>query len=164
MNWAFIIRVGLIIAIITSLVGYAVYATYQIMVKKGIDGDRVELQAISSFEMNQRHGTIADVPAAYRALDGKKIWLEGEVKPNTFMVMGSTTRFEICYSVQRCCVGTEPKAQHFVMCKLGGGQKMMVGDGQRVKVFGTFHVKVIRDEGGIIQSVYQMDVEKAEQA
>jgi len=164
MNWAFMVRVGLIMAIIAALVGYAAYSTYQILVKKGISGDRVELFAISSFEMNQRHGTIADIPPAYRALDGKKIWLEGEVKPNTFMVSGSVTRFEICYSVQKCCFSGEPKAQHFVACTLSGGQKIRVGDADRVRVYGTLHVKVIRDEGGLIQSVYQMDVERAEPA
>ena len=49
-NWAFVMRVGLIVAIIGSLVGYAAYAAWQVLHKKGISGDEVDLLTISSFE------------------------------------------------------------------------------------------------------------------
>ncbi|MEZ0263381.1 MAG: hypothetical protein ACAI43_01545 [Phycisphaerae bacterium] len=162
-NWAFVVRVGLISAIIAGLVGYAAYSTYRMMTKSALSGDEVDLLMISSFEMSQQFGTIADVPPAFRALSGKKVKMEGELTPTSFQTIGATGEFDICYSVQKCCYSAEPKAQHFVKCRPAPGVKLKVPVDGRVRVYGTLTVNVIR-EGGKVQSVYQMEIERVDPA
>jgi hypothetical protein len=54
------------------------------------------------------------------------------------------------------------KVQHFVACTAGGRpMPNYVYDGT-VRVYGTLHIKVIKNETGAIDSIFQMDVERLE--
>src|SRR3954451_19426510 len=94
-NWAMVARVGLVVALVLALVGYALKVTYESVIQGGVvaSGDHfnVELKQMSNFEMDQLNGTVADVPQRYRELDGKKIMLEGEVAPGG-MTSGDSTK------------------------------------------------------------------------
>ena len=165
-NWGVIARVGLVVALVLALVGYAAKVTYESVIQKGVvnAGDHfdVELKAMSNFEMDQANGTVADVPEPYRKLDGKKVALVGEVAPIGNTAGDKVSSFTLCYSVARCCFGGPPKPQHFVACKVpGGNQVTNYVNGPTVKVYGTLHVNVIHDAGAVT-SVYQMDVERVE--
>jgi hypothetical protein len=165
-NWGVIARVGLVVALVLALVGYAAKVTYESVIQGGVvsAGDHfdVELKAMSNFDMDQTAGTVADVPERYRKLDGKKVALVGEVAPIGDTAGDKVSKFTLCYSVARCCFGGPPKPQHFVACKVPGGNEVTnyVG-GPPVKVYGTLHVNVIH-AGGAVSSVYQMDVERVE--
>jgi len=165
-NWGMLVRVGIVVAMILALVGYAVKVTYESVIKGGVvnEGDyyKVELKAMSNFEMDQRAGTLADIPQRFRELNGKKVLLEGEVAPIGDTAGDKVNRFTLCYSVARCCFGGPPKVQHFVACEVPGGNRVTnyVG-GPPVKVFGTLHVNIVND-GGAISRVFQMDVERVE--
>jgi hypothetical protein len=163
-NWGMLVRVGIVVAMILALVGYAVKVTYESVIQGGVvnEGDyyKVELKAMSNFEMDQRAGTLADIPERFRNLDGKKVLLEGEIAPGGFSATNKFNDFSLCYSVAKCCFSGPPKVQHFVACEVPRGQKVTI-DGPRVKVFGTLHVNVVND-GGAISRVYQMDVERVE--
>jgi hypothetical protein len=165
-NWGMFVRVGIVMALVLALVGYAVKVTYESVIKGGVvnEGDyyKVELKAMSNFEMDQRAGTIADVPERFRNLNGKKVLLEGEVAPIGNTAGDKVGKFTLCYSVARCCFSGPPKVQHFVACEVPGGHRVTnyVG-GPPVKVFGTLHINVVND-GGEISRVFQLDVEHVE--
>jgi hypothetical protein len=140
--------------------------TYESVIQGGVvnagDYYQVELQQMSGFEMSQDQGTVADVPERFRKLDGQKVLLEGEVAPGGFTAASKVTGFSICYSVAKCCVSSAPKVQHFVDCRVPPGKAVTnYMNASRVRVLGTLHVRVIRNEAGI-SSVFQMDVDRIE--
>lgn len=164
-NWSMVVRVGLVSAVILGLVGYALKVTYESVIQGGVvsagDHYKVELKQMSSFEMDQVSGTVADVPPRFRELDGKRVILEGEVAP-TAEGADKIRSFLLCYSVQQCCFTGPPKAQHFVKCSSPTGR--LVPNYYRsgtIRVSGTLHVKVIKDAGAI-QSVFQLDLDRIE--
>ncbi len=161
-----IVRVGLVTGLVLALVGYAVKVTYESVIQGGVvnagDYYKVELKAMSNFEMDKVAGTVADVPERFRKLDGKKVLLQGEVAPTNDDAGSKVNRFSLCYSVAKCCFGGPPKPQHFVVCTVRDGKQVTnyLG-GPTIQVFGTLHVNVINN-GGIVSSVYQLDVERVE--
>jgi hypothetical protein len=163
-NWSFITRVGLVVGVVALLVGFALYESFVIIWKGGVinKGDyfEVDLKSMSNFDMDQEKGTILDVPERYRTLDGKKVLLQGEVAPANDGAGSKVDRFQLCYSVAKCCFSGPAKVQHFVDCRSSDGKKMPnYFDAGRVEVYGTLHVRVLNVEGRV-QSVFQMDVER----
>jgi hypothetical protein len=161
-NWSMYVRIGLIVGIVLFFVGYALKETFNLIWQGGVV-DRgqyfeVDLKSMSNFEMDQRMGTLADIPEHYRKLDGKKVLLQGEMAPADFS-LGRGSDFLLCYSVAKCCFGGPPKVQHFVSCKVAKNVRELPGG--QMKVFGTLHVKV-KKEGELITSIYQLDVENVE--
>src|SRR5918993_3706463 len=150
--------------VVLLLVGYPMYVYVDSAVSGGIkeagDGYKaVELQAMSSFLFDQNKGTIDDVPAKWRELDGQKVILEGEM----WQPMSAGDRldsFELVYSISKCCTSGPPQIQHFVHSKVAEGKKVDYYYGL-VRVRGTLHVDVKRDAGKVV-SVYQFDVEDVE--
>jgi len=161
-NWGVIVRVGVVLALILALVGYAMKVTYESVIQGGVvnagDFYKVDLKSMSNFEMNQSTATLDDIPQRFRELDGKKVLLEGEIAPTGYEAGPKATKFSLCYSVAKCCFGGPPKVQHFVACSARAGQDVSA---PRVQVFGTLHVKVLND-GGNVTSIYQMDVDRVE--
>jgi hypothetical protein len=165
-NWGMYARVGVIVGLVLFFVGFALKETFNLIWRGGVV-DRgqyfeVDLKSMSNFEMDQRIGTLADIPDHYRKLDGKKVLLQGELAPADF-ALGRGSNFLLCYSVAKCCFGGPPKVQHFVSCKVAKDTKRLpdwMWNGQ-IKVFGTLHVQV-KKEGGLITSIYQLDVENVE--
>jgi hypothetical protein len=165
-NWAMAARVGVVVALVLALVGYALKVTYESVIQGGVvsSGDhyRVELKQMSNFEMDQTLGTVADVPERFRNLDGKKVVLEGEVAPGGISAGDMVKQFSLCYSVAKCCFGGPPRVQHFVACSAGGRPMPNYDGAGPVRVFGTLHIKVIKTDVGTIASIFQMDVERIE--
>jgi hypothetical protein len=165
-NWAMAARVGVVVALVLALVGYALKVTYESVIQGGVvsSGDhyRVELKQMSNFEMDQANGTVADVPERFRNLDGKKVVLEGEVAPGGMSSGDMVKQFSLCYSVAKCCFGGPPRVQHFVACSAGGRPMPNFDGAGPVRVFGTLHIKVYKTDVGTIDSIFQMDVEHIE--
>jgi hypothetical protein len=165
-NWSFITRVGLVVGVVMLLVGFALYESFVIIWKGGVlnKGDyyEVDLKSMSNFDMDQLRGTTMDVPERYRSLDGKKVLLQGEVAPTNMSSGSKVDRFQLCYSVAKCCFSGPAKVQHFVDCRAPQGKLLPNYDGAgQIQVYGTLHVKVL-NAGGKIQSVFQMDVERVQ--
>jgi hypothetical protein len=161
-----IARVGLVVGLVLALVGYAAKVTYEQVIQGGIvhrgDFDEVDLKSMSNFDMDQVRGTVADVPPQFRALDGKKVLLVGEVAPTNDTASNKISKFSLCYSVAKCCYGGPPKVQHFVACRVPAGRTVTnYVNGPAVKVFGTLHVKAESD-GDTVTSIYQLDVDRVE--
>ena len=77
-------RMIFFIAFIALLVGYPVYWMVKMQVTGGIEKvaggyTYVDLKAMSTFTFDQNNGTINDIPAKWRELDGKKVVLHGEM-------------------------------------------------------------------------------------
>lgn len=164
------LRMVIFFAVILIPIGYVVYLFADTWLSHGIWDARdqrygaykkVDLKAMSLFEMNQISASDADIPGEYRALDGKRVMLVGE------QYLGSRSRgpqleFDLVYSISKCCFNGPPKIQHFVKCRAVPGKNIEYYSGL-VKVVGTLHVGV-RTENGRVGSVYRMDVESVEAA
>jgi hypothetical protein len=160
-NFRMIIFAGVVLC----LVGTPVYLYFDSVFSGGIHnrGDylEVDLKAISNFPFDKNNGKITDVPKAWRELDGKRVVLEGEiVSPDS--ASPRISRFDLCYSIAKCCMTGVPQIQHFVKSTVVNNGKAPYYSGL-VRVTGTLHVDVKKDDLGQVASVYQMDVERVEQ-
>jgi len=164
------LRMVIFFAVILIPIGYVVYLFADTWLSHGIwDANdsrygsykKVDLKAISLFQMNQISATNADIPSEYRALDGKRVMLVGEQYLSNRAV-GPQLEFDLVYSITKCCFNGPPQIQHFVKCKALSGKNIEYYAGL-VKAVGTLHVGV-QIENGRVSSVYRMDVESVEPA
>jgi hypothetical protein len=164
------LRMVIFFGVILIPIGYMVYLFADTWRTHGIWDARderygsykkVDLKAMSLFQMNQNYATNADIPAEYRALDGKRVMLVGEQYLSE-QSRGSQVKFDLVYSISKCCFNGPPQIQHFVKCTSMPGKKIETYVGL-VKAVGILHVGV-QVENGRVVSVYRMDVESVEPA
>jgi hypothetical protein len=163
-------RMVIFFAVILIPIGYMVYLFADTWRSHGIwdasdarygSYKKVDLKAMSLFQLNQTYATDADIPAEYRALDGKRVMLVGE-QYVTGRSRGSQVEFDLVYSIAKCCFNGPPQIQHFVKCKPMPGKNIETYVGL-VKAVGILHVGV-QIENGRVASVYRLDVESVEPA
>lgn len=119
---------------------------------------QVDLKAMSTFSFDQQNGTIDNVPQKWRALDGQKVVLYGEIWEPYSAGDGKLAGFDLCYSISACCFTGPPQIQHFVKCRVEPGRTAQHHN-KLVKVTGTLRVDVKRDaESNKVSQVYAMDV------
>jgi hypothetical protein len=146
------------------VIGYPIYIYLDNIISGGIHDlgngmKKVDLKSMSSFVFDQTGGTISDVPEKWRALDGQRIVLEGEMVPPSLSARGGTGKFELVYSVQKCCFSGVPQIQHFIQCTVPSGAEVPFLAGL-VRVAGTLRVDVTRDpETNAINGVFHLAVE-----
>ena len=164
------LRMVIFFAVILIPIGYMVYLFADTWRSHGIWDARderygsykkVDLKAMSLFQMSQISATDADIPVEYRALDGKKVMLVGE-QYVTGRSRGAQVEFDLVYSIAKCCFNGPPQIQHFVKCRPMPGKEIETYAGL-VKAVGILHVGV-QIENGRVGSVYRMDVESVEPA
>ncbi len=157
-------RIILFIAIILGVLGYPIFLLVQGALTHGISkrGDHfaADLKQIGFFELNPQTATINDVPADYRALDGKRVSLEGFMYPTT-QSGDRVSEWQLVYNIQKCCFNGPPKAQERVFAATRDGHFVDYSNGM-IRMLGTLHVEVRKDPAGNIASVYTMDVDKVE--
>ena len=156
------VRVIAFIFVIALLIGYPLkeFIFYK-PIKAGDNGFmQVDLKGISLFPFDQEKGKLEDVPADFRALDGKKVVVVGEMW-QPYSAGQSVGGFQLVYSIAKCCFNGPPQIQHFVQAKVVPGAAVQYY-GSQVKVSGIMHVKVTHDEDGKITGVYHIDVENVE--
>jgi hypothetical protein len=149
------------IATLVFLFGYPAYLYVDTLITGGITqrGDLlvVDLKALSSFEMDQDSGTSDDIPQRYRALDGKRVLLTGQMW-DPYTASGKIRAFTLVYSISNCCFNGPPRVQHFIQATVPAGKDIDYSP-DFVDVVGTLHVGV-QSAAGHVQSVYRIDVEK----
>jgi hypothetical protein len=118
----------------------------------------VDLKAMSSFDMDQVNAKMEDIPARYRALEGQKVLLIGEMWAPQEAGEGRLSYFVLVYSKTKCCFSGPPLAQHFVDANVMRGASVYYYD-TPVRVWGKIHIS-IRKDAGVIKSIYHVDVEK----
>ena len=157
------LRLIAFLAIVLLLIGYPAYLFLDTKFNHGIWNvqdergalKKVDLKTISEFEMSQTNATDAMIPTEWRALDGQRVMLEGEMVMN--QAVGGSSDFDLCYSIAKCCFAGPPKIQHFVKSKMPEGKQAPFISGL-VQVKGKLHVGIERD-GPNVLSVYRLDVE-----
>jgi hypothetical protein len=162
----FNLRVILFVGVILFIFGSIAWKFLDTALTSGIHDKGsyvdVDLKTMSDWEMDPVIATDKSIPAEFRALDGKRVQLVGEIAPG-MIARGAMAQFDLVYSVQKCCFVGSPKIQHFIKCTVPAGAKAEMSSGQ-VKVVGTLHVGIVRDpeNENRITSVYRVDVESVE--
>jgi hypothetical protein len=158
------VRMIIFAAVVLLIVGYPAWVYIDSEISNGIHNagngyKSVDLKQMSSFSFDQNVGRLEDIPQKWRDLNGQKVILVGEMwAPNA---AGPTTdKFDLCYSIQKCCFSGPPQVQHFVNARPVKGLSPNFNT-VLVQVKGTLHVNV-KSEEGKIASVYQLDVESVE--
>ena len=138
------------------------FVTYNGGVRHTSEGEVVDLKALGSFTpLDPQNGTLRDVPEKWRALDGKKVVLEGKMF-SSLVGASELNEFEFVYDIQMCCFRGPPIPQERVFVHVPSGRMTPYIDGV-AKIVGTLHVKIERNKiDGSIVSVYTMDMDKAE--
>lgn len=157
------LRIIVFVLAIGVIVGFPVYLFVDSVVSGGVkdrgDYKEVDLKAMSDFPFDQTRGTIEDIPGRFRQLDGERILVTGEIwAPNS--TSPQLNNFELVYSISQCCFSGPPQIQHFVEATVPQGTVPYYRG--LVKVLGTLHVTVERDDTGRIARVYRMEVEHVE--
>jgi hypothetical protein len=160
-------RMLIFAGIVLFLLGWPVYTFLSESLTGGIHNrgaySEVNLKAMGQFDFDPTGGRISDVPPMYRALDGHKVLLEGEIYAPTD-AGSNLTNFQLVYSIQKCCFNGPPRVQERVFCTVPNGSLKMV-DGVYHKVFGTLHVTCRTDaKTGLVDEVYHLDAEHVEPA
>lgn len=153
-------RVILFAVAIAVIVGYPVYIYVDTALSGGIkdrgEYKEVDLKAMSDFPFDATNGSETDIPPQFRALDGQKILVRGEMYDARGT--GDTVRnFVLVYSISKCCYSGPPKVQHWVQAR-AANDSITYYNGL-VEVLGTLHVDLKRENGQVTQ-VYRMDVER----
>jgi hypothetical protein len=156
------LRVIIFSLVVLAVIGMPVYWFVEEAITGGIidrgDYKEVNLQAMSLFKFDQENGKLEDIPEKWRALDGQKVLLMGEMwAPNSSS--SDITKFDLVYSISKCCNSGPPQIQHFVKSTVTGNRTVPFYN-QRVEVTGVLHVKIKKNDAGGIESVYTLDVEK----
>ncbi len=158
-----IARVALLVLIVLVPLGALGYIYWDFQRTGGIqalpDGYKlVDLKAMTTFDFDQQNGTAAQIPDRWRALDGEKVVLEGEMFTSR-SATGTVDSFDLVYSIANCCYGSEPQVQHFVKSEAIGDPVKFYRVPVRAK--GTLRVDVQKSEGRVA-SVFHLDVEDVE--
>jgi hypothetical protein len=126
---------------------------------------QVDLRTLQSFEFDPAVGTVNDIPSAFRKLDGRRVMIKGLMySPQDAGQQG--VEFQFIDSVPHGGPGGPPLVQERVYGHVPniGGPVSLFDMYTPARVYGVFHVRVVRDETGTIHSVYDMDVERTERA
>lgn len=158
------VRMIVFAAIVLVPLGFFTYWYLSVALTGGIRDagngyKEVELMSMVTFPFDQKYGTIEDVPKKYRALDGQKVILTGEMVPMQ-SAAPEINSFSLVYSVAKCCYSGEPQVQHFIHSTVKGNEEVPYYAGL-VRAYGTLHVDV-KKTAGKVDSVFQFDVEKVE--
>jgi hypothetical protein len=116
----------------------------------------VNLKALGRFPFDEQSGKVTDVPRDFRALDGKKVALQGFMF-TTNSAGPEVSNCQLVWNVQKCCFGGPPLVQERVFLEAPQDRKIYRYDMYTlVNVTGTLHVKVDKNSQGTVTSVYTM--------
>ena len=155
-------RMVVFLAVIGAPIGWIVYQYVAAALNGGVhqtaEGAEVDLKALGNFPFDDHAGTVANIPPKWRALDGKKVILEG------FMYAGMSAsdeinNFQFVYNIQKCCFGGPPRVQERVFVTVPNGGAVPYY-GSLVRCSGTLHVGVHKNDGGVTDTVFTMDLQK----
>ena len=151
------------IAVVCLPVAWMTYTFIKLSVSSGIEqvGDykQVDLKSMGNFPFDDTFDTEQAVPEVYRKLDGQKVLLIGRMYVD-FTAEPTVDRFQLVYNIANCCFNGPPRVQERVFAHVpAGSNKKMPVYADMTEVYGTLHVRTLREKGHVI-SLYDMDVEK----
>lgn len=156
-------RMVLLVAVICLPVAWMTYTFIKLTVSSGIEQvgnyKQVDLKSMGNFPFDDTADDERTVPEVYRKLDGQKVLLIGQMYVD-FTAEPLVDRFQLVYSIQNCCFNGPPKVQERVFAHVPeGSTKKMPVYGGLTEVYGTLHIKAVKEKGRVV-SLYDMDVEK----
>jgi hypothetical protein len=122
---------------------------------------RVDLKALGDFTLDPERGTISDVPARFRELDGRRIEADGFMWDVT-ATGNRVRRFQFVYEI-RSSFGRPPLVQERIFATVPRWRGIAYLP-DLCRLYGTLHVNVVHDASGVVTSVFTMDVEPADDA
>src|SRR2546423_8602727 len=156
------LRLFLFLAVVAAPFIWGAYVGAQYLLNGGVTdlGDRkkVDLKSLGFFNFDAHNGSINEVPAQFRKLDGQRVELEGFMYDPSRAVR--VNNFQFVYNVSKCCFNGPPLVQERVFAHTAPGKSIPFTSAY-VQLIGTLHVKVEKNEVGDVSSVYTMDVERA---
>lgn len=111
----------------------------------------VDLRTLGEFDFNESSGTESDIPVLLRKLDGKRVSVQGMMWDLRSSGPASS-RFQLVYSLRQSHRGP-PLVQERIFVHGTGGRPIQWFD-QLVRVRGTFHAHMRRDDTGAIREVF----------
>jgi hypothetical protein len=122
---------------------------------------QTDLKALGNFAFDPTNGTVANVPLPSRALNGRRVVLEGFMYDPQSAADGKT-EFQFVYNPTPYW-GGPPSLQERVYAHVAADSPVPLYDMYTfARVYGVLHVRVVRDDAGRIRSVFDLDVERAE--
>lgn len=116
---------------------------------------RIDLKALGYFYLDSERGSIDNVPAQIRKLDGQKVALDG------FMFSrGGSARLHDFQLICRFDSHGPPLPQQRVF--VHSPVELRYIDGE-CRALGTLHVRIEKNETGTITSVFRMDLDKCQE-
>ena len=160
------LRMIIFAGVLLVLIGFPIYTYIDSAVHGGVKnaGDHVEvdLKAMGNFPFDPVNGTVNDIPSKYRALDGKRVLLQGEVY-DPYEAGDKMTQFQLVYSIAKCCFGGPPKVQERVFAYVPKNMEVENLTMRFARVTGTLHIGTRKPQGSNeIGTLYTLDVEKVE--
>lgn len=158
-NW----RLPLLLAVAAAPFVYFAYLAIDQAAFGGVHQEKdlavVDLKSLGYFVFSGKYGTLSDVPARWRKLDGKRVALEGSMY-DLYSAGGRTRDFEFVYSISKCCFNGPPLVQERVFAHVSAGTAPFYSD--ECRLIGKLKVAVHNPSGNLVDSVYTMDVERIE--
>jgi hypothetical protein len=100
------------------------------------------------------------IPPEVRALEGKRVCINGYMLPVSFDEKGFVKDFLIIRSPMVCCYGMVPGSNEWVVVKMSAkGKKVAPTMDIPLDFYGTLHVGEVY-EGGVFAGLYRLDGEK----
>jgi hypothetical protein len=122
---------------------------------------QTDLKALGNFAFDPQFDTVADVPAATRALDGRRVVLEGFMYgPQS--AGGGQTEFQFIYNWKGPWGPPPVQERVYGHVPPGAGNVPLYDMYTFARVYGVIHVRAVRDETGAMRSLFELDVERAE--
>ena len=128
-------------------------------VKDHGDYVEVDLKTMGSFPFDAAQDDNSNVPEKWRKLDGRRVVLVGEMYAGG-SAAPKVDRFELVYSIQKCCFGGPPRVQERVFVNAPKNNPVPF-HWQPVRVTGVLHVNAKKVDGEVV-SVFEMDIERLE--
>lgn len=108
---------------------------------------------------NQPEKDAEAIPANVKALDGRKVRVEGFMMPLK-MEKGGVRQFLLMRNQMMCCYGIAPQANEWIVVDVVGDPIAARMD-EPIYVTGLFRVGVIREDGAFI-GIYRLETAKTE--
>jgi hypothetical protein len=157
MNW----RLVLFLAVSCLPLTWFGYTFFEQVITGGVqshgDYTSVDLKAMGNFPFDDDGGTLTDVPAGFRELNGKRVALEGMMW-STGSAGDTVSSCQLVYNIQKCCFSGPPRVQERVFLFGDKGRKFPFFGGM-VRVLGKLQVRLKSFPGGKVISVYDLTVE-----
>lgn len=158
-------RILTFVGIFALIFGSILYIALDSMISGGLKNRgtyfEVDLKAMSTFPFDQENGRLEDVPNRWRELDGKTVQMTGEIAPGSFNASGVDNKFDLVYSVAKCCMTGSPQIQHFIKVTVPQDAKTDVRSDGVIVVRGKLKVDVTKDpETRKINGVYHVTAEE----